>query len=116
MSIFDTIYIHPSRYRHFKAKRILSNARYKCEECGSKRGIMVHYFEAEEEGYKGVLGKGLGMALCERCKAERRAKKPVIAPAVVSKLRKKDACITSLLTSETDRPLPEGVTDKQPAL
>ena len=31
-------------------------------------------------------------------------------------LRKRNACITSPLTSGADRPIPEGVTDKGPAL
>jgi len=117
MTVFDSIYIHPSKYRHFKASKILWMARYRCERCGKKGEIRVYYLEPDEEDYRRKLGKGLGIALCSRCNAARHAERPVIAPAkVVSKLRKRDACITSPLTSGAYRPLPEGVKDKRPGL
>lgn len=116
MSIFYNTYIHPSQLMHFKAKHILGNARYRCEKCKSRDDVRVHYLKEWEVEYKKKMGKGLGIALCRECRAKRITEKPVIAPAVVSKLRKRNACITSPLTSGADRPLPEGVTDKRPAL
>ncbi len=98
-------------YEQFR-RNVLKRDKYRCVHCGSKNYLNVHHIKRYSENLTERLKTKNGITLCMECHKTRHSwmhEREHI-------LRKKDACITSLLTSEADRPLPEGVTDKGPAL